>query len=272
MKVFISWSGVKSQKVAEELRDWLPQVIQEIEPFMSQKDIAAGQRWTNEIAQELEGTQLGIVCVTRENQSARWLNFEAGAIAKEIDESRMIPLAIDLKDTDVKPPLGLFQAKALTESGILELLESLNQLATRPVPDLRAAFEKWWPDLDAALSAVSSAEEEAPVRTERDLLEEILFTVRGLQARPGPPWPPAIGQPAPGTRPFQQLATRIAYGFLVVNELKKFLPRDAEVVPRADIEGLYIIKTTEELSSDVVAQVWQVARGFSANVEFVVGD
>jgi hypothetical protein len=88
MKVFLSWSDDKSRMVAEALRDWLPAVIQEIVPFMSEKDIAAGARWTNQIEQELEGTQLGIVCVTRENQSAPWLNFEAGAIAKQIESSR----------------------------------------------------------------------------------------------------------------------------------------------------------------------------------------
>ena len=39
MKVFISWSGEKSKKIAEVFRDWLPQVIQAIEPFVSFEDI-----------------------------------------------------------------------------------------------------------------------------------------------------------------------------------------------------------------------------------------
>lgn len=179
MKVFLSWSGQKSKSVAAALRDWLPSVIQEVEPFMSERDIAAGARWLNEIERELEGTNFAIVCVTRENQSAPWLNFEAGAVAKVVEESRVVPLAIDLKLADVKPPLGNFQAKDISKSGMMAVLESLNALAERPISNLAAACEKWWPDLEPNLaSAATGAETAAPVRDERELLEEILATVR----------------------------------------------------------------------------------------------
>ena len=82
MKVFLSWSGEKSRAVAEALREWLPKVLQEVEPLMSSEDISAGVRWQYLISEALEGSSVGILCVTRENQSAPWLNFEAGAIAK----------------------------------------------------------------------------------------------------------------------------------------------------------------------------------------------
>ena len=49
---------------------------------MSSEDISAGVRWQYLISEALEGSSVGILCVTRENQSAPWLNFEAGAIAK----------------------------------------------------------------------------------------------------------------------------------------------------------------------------------------------
>ena len=180
VKVFLSWSGQKSKAIAEALRDWLPSVIQEIEPFTSERDIAAGARWLNEIDQQLEGTNFAIVCVTRDNQSAPWLNFEAGAVAKVVAESRVVPLAIDLKLADLKPPLAHFQANDISKRGMLAVLESLNALADRPVTNLAAACEKWWPDLEPKLAtAATEAESAAPVRDERELLEEILSTVRG---------------------------------------------------------------------------------------------
>src|SRR5689334_12254492 len=112
MKVFISWSGEKSRAVAQALREWLPAVDKQLAPFVSSKDIFAGTRWQAEIIRELEATSFGIVCVTQENQAQPWINFEAGAIAKAVETSRVVPLAVDLKPSDIKPPLGQFQAQA----------------------------------------------------------------------------------------------------------------------------------------------------------------
>src|SRR4051794_22380020 len=79
MKVFISWSGDKSKATAEALRMWLKLVIQSVEPFVSSVDIAKGDRGLNVIANELAESSFGIICVTRDNNLAPWINFEAGA-------------------------------------------------------------------------------------------------------------------------------------------------------------------------------------------------
>jgi hypothetical protein len=59
MKVFISWSGERSRKVAEALQQWLPRVIQATEPWIS-TEISKGSRWGPEISSRLEESRIGI--------------------------------------------------------------------------------------------------------------------------------------------------------------------------------------------------------------------
>jgi TIR domain len=141
--------GEKSRKVATVLRDWLPQVIQVLEPFLSAKDIDAGARWQAKIADKLDTINFGIVCVTAENQLEPWLNFEAGALAKSVEQGRLVPLAIDLKTSDVKNPLGQFQAQRLNKDGIREIVKALNTASGALPPDrLERAFDLNWPTLE----------------------------------------------------------------------------------------------------------------------------
>ena len=87
MKVFISWSGNISWKVAVIFRNWLPSVIQSLEPYVSSEDTDKGARWSTDIAKELEDSTFGILCVTKENLEAPWLSFEAGALSKTMEKS-----------------------------------------------------------------------------------------------------------------------------------------------------------------------------------------
>src|ERR1700722_16316228 len=105
MKVFLSWSGETSKRVATTLRDWLPNVIQAIDPWMSSEDIAKGARWSSKIATELATTNAGIVCVTPDNSGAPWLNFEASALSKSVEKEMVCPYLFRMKPSDVTGPL-----------------------------------------------------------------------------------------------------------------------------------------------------------------------
>lgn len=85
--------------------EWLPQVIQVLEPYVSSEDIDKGARWSVDIAKELEASTYGIICVTPENVDAPWINFEAGALSKTLDRARVSPLLFGLKPSDIKGPL-----------------------------------------------------------------------------------------------------------------------------------------------------------------------
>ena len=75
MKVFISWSGNKSHKVGLVFREWLPAVIQSLEPYVSSEDIDKGARWSSDIAKELEDSTFGILCI----------NFLTSSFSKTVD-------------------------------------------------------------------------------------------------------------------------------------------------------------------------------------------
>ncbi|MGW4829742.1 hypothetical protein ACWEOG_19320 [Amycolatopsis japonica] len=186
MKVFLSWSGKYSQRVAAAMKEWLPLLINEIDPFMS-SSIDAGSRWQAEISSELEKTDFGIVFVTAENQGMPWLNFEAGALAKSVSQSHVVPLAIDLKLSDIRNPLGQFQAQELGKDGVANILRAINSSAQKPLVDelLGKALDMWWPDLEGKVEAIrreSLAQNKGgpPQRSEREMLEEVLSSVRDL--------------------------------------------------------------------------------------------
>jgi hypothetical protein len=69
VKVFLSWSGNRSQEVATLLSDWLQCVIQSSKPWISTRDIDRGSIWFGEINDQLQDTHIGIICLTQENKT-----------------------------------------------------------------------------------------------------------------------------------------------------------------------------------------------------------
>ena len=182
MDVFISWSGERSRAAAEALREWLPMVINAIEPWLSSADIDKGSRWATELSVRMEVSKAGIICLTPSNLRAEWVLFEAGALSKTITNTFVCPFLIDLKPTDLRGPLAQFQAvRATNKKEVLELIKTLNTAQEKPLLEklLGSAFEMWWPALTAQLQNLPSEESTmTPQRSERELLEEILDLVR----------------------------------------------------------------------------------------------
>lgn len=185
MKVFISWSGPRSNTVAQALRQWLPDVIQSVEPWMSAEDIEAGARWNNDISQELSETRFGIICVTPENQHAPWILFEAGALAKTLKKTYVCPYLIALSPSQLEGgPLTQFQAKQANESQTWELVRTINRaFEDAPLPEdrLQKIFEKWWPELEQALENLPEPEgNQQAKRPIEDMMGEVLELVRQM--------------------------------------------------------------------------------------------
>ncbi|SDR99292.1 TIR domain-containing protein [Mucilaginibacter mallensis] len=192
MKVFISWSGKKSHNVALIFRDWLPSVIQSIQPYVSSEDIDKGARWSADIAKELDSSMFGILCVTKENFEAPWLLFEAGALSKTINKSFVSPFLFDIKSSEIDGPILQFQSTIFEKEDLRKLLNTLNKAcgdtAIAPVM-LEKAFDKWYPNLEEDLNKIKSEEDDSEDGTKKvekrihtsEMLEEILDLSRDNQ-------------------------------------------------------------------------------------------
>lgn len=185
MKVFISWSGQRSKELANALRDWLPMVLQYVEPWVSDKDISAGERWAQAIAGELEAANFGIICVTPENIHSEWILFEAGALSKSMQEGKVIPLLFGLELSDLSGPLSQFQAQKMEELGIKEVVKSINKISSTKTSDtiVDQLVPALWPRLNETVSSIpNSAPLEKHMRPNHEILEELVVGIRGISS------------------------------------------------------------------------------------------
>ncbi len=197
MRVFISWSGALSHKIASSLRDWIPSVLQAVEPWLSSQDIAPGARWISEVSEQLAAVEVGIICLTAENLKSSWLNFEAGAISKQVQGARVCIYAIDLAPNDISGPLAQFQISKSTPEDTLGLLRVLNaKLGPQALKEerLKRSFEVWWPTLEAQLAG-AVAEHRAALRQTKSLdekVDEALSLLSQLVAASAKAEPPTV--------------------------------------------------------------------------------
>lgn len=164
MKVFISWSGEKSKDFANQLRGWLPYVLQDLRPWVSDSDIDSGTHSMAAIHSQLSNTKYGIIVTTAENQERSWINYEAGALWKSVnDDSRVVPILIDLELTDLTSPLKNFQLRQLKKpqtrkAEFKKLIVSLNRARPYPVLDhvLDESFETHWGKMEAIFERIET--------------------------------------------------------------------------------------------------------------------
>jgi hypothetical protein len=187
MKLFITWSGDTSKAIATALRNWIPPLVQSVEPFMSETDIEKGSQWDQIISLQLDESYAGIVCLTPDNLTSPWLLFEAGALSKsENSASRVFTYLHGLKPSQVESPLSRFQHTLATKEDTKRLLFDIRKLApsnpTLTDEMLGKMFEMAYPELEQQINRAPSSLRPAQRHT-REMTEEILEIVREIQRR-----------------------------------------------------------------------------------------
>lgn len=187
MKIFISWSGERSQKVASLLDSWLSCVIQAVEPWLSTKDIDRGALWFTEITNQLASINNGIICLTKSNMNKPWILFEAGALAKGLSSARVFTFLIDLQSHEVKDPLGQFNHTLPTRDGLWQLVRSINfGLGDKMIKDniLERVFDTYWPQFESKFNQIlkETPDEEIKTKVDKEEVFDNLFNaVRNIE-------------------------------------------------------------------------------------------
>jgi hypothetical protein len=176
MKIFLSWSGPRSRAVAKALNDWLPNVIQGVEPFYS-PEIERGVRFNNAIDAALASAQFGIICLTPDNLQSRWIHYEAGALSKSQKagastggQSTLWTFLHGLTVKEVPFPLGNFQHTVAKKDDVFRLIQSINGRLKIPLGGrvLGNAFEQSWSSLKKMLKAANKLAPHSPVSNDAE--------------------------------------------------------------------------------------------------------
>jgi len=165
--VFISWSGAASKEAELALRDSIPAILGYAHPWMSSEDLQKGVGWGPQLAKELEDTHCGIICLTRDNLAAPWLNFEAGALSKAVAQAQVHPLLIGFRASELAGPLSQFQATEFDQVDVKRLIQSINASAPQSLPAdrLDMTFRAVWPSLEQRIRAAAARSGVAPATT-----------------------------------------------------------------------------------------------------------
>ncbi|MCF2218401.1 MULTISPECIES: TIR domain-containing protein [Chryseobacterium] len=182
--IFISWSGEASMKIAQELKNWLPKIIQSSKPYYTPDDIEKGTRWLPDINAKLSECLIGLICLTKDNTEKPWILFEAGALSNRLEKSKVCPILFGLKKSEVTSPLSNFQLTTFNSSEMFDLVKSINNSMDERAVDkevLKSTFDAFFPEFQKKIEKIlneDSSDIKKPERSERDILEEILDLVR----------------------------------------------------------------------------------------------
>ncbi len=192
------------------IRDWLPQMLDRVDPWMSDTDIQAGTRALQVIEDRLNNSEFGIIVVTTENQHSTWLNFEAGALSKRFEgrTSRVVPVLVNFDSFyQIEGPIRQFQGimltrkpeteeagaeRAVDKESVRELLKAVSDVAGTNWPMVETRFEWSWPDFESAITEamkLAGVQPPAPEVTDTALLKELLDKVDGLERHVRAPRP-----------------------------------------------------------------------------------
>lgn len=184
INVFISFAGRPSEYIANKLCDLLSKINGAIRPWKAPESIRSGV-WLPELMKGLKSTHIGIVCLDRENARQPWINFEAGALANNLDNELVFPYLNGVDHGDLSDPIAKLQCIKADKAGTLKLLKSICEvlrkynITCQTDEALVSLFEDLWPNFATLLSEAPAVPLYAGTeRRLEDVLSELLEIAR----------------------------------------------------------------------------------------------
>ncbi|HJX90500.1 MAG TPA: methyltransferase domain-containing protein [Pyrinomonadaceae bacterium] len=178
MKVFVSWSGRRSRRIADTLATWLKVLFNSdgnlIDVFVSTQDIRAAARYNEILNAALRDSTFGILCLTPENLNSPWVLFEAGGLSKTAGEGSVCPYLYELTISDLRRPLEQFNAVVADAEGTRRLVVAINSLLQEKKIQnmaLNALFNERWRELENKLEEIPTVASDIRVGISRLQLE-----------------------------------------------------------------------------------------------------
>ncbi len=130
LTIFISWSKSPAKEIATNIKSLLEEIFPDpnIEIFLSSavnNGIVAGERFRNKLDNKLMESNFGILVLTGNNFERPWMMFESGALSKNTDNSRIVPIIFNRSREELESPIKNFQCIKYSEEGFLDLIYTI---------------------------------------------------------------------------------------------------------------------------------------------------
>jgi hypothetical protein len=190
VSIFISWSGPSSREVGRKVKQLVSEVLGTDDVFMSDEDIAPGDKSLEEIDLALKRSTAALIIVSARTAREPWLNFEAGAMAVRLAKTSVVPILLDLDFNQLIQPLAQFQAiryddreKFRKTLVLLNMQRGSDRIKTETLDIvLTARWPKFQSDVAQIVADGASPDDAAALPDEQDKIDEILSTLRGMSS------------------------------------------------------------------------------------------
>ena len=155
VKIFISWFGNYSRKVAKELRDLLNLLYDAFELFMSESDINPSADWEFEIDNQQHNTDVMIAILTAKSIRSSAVNYEIGRMGTiKTPKTKVYTILAEstLKSVKIGWPLNKFPHAKLDRNGVQSVSEDIwKNYSCSSTNQVLNSFRKRWGNFEVAL-------------------------------------------------------------------------------------------------------------------------